>query len=1627
MNPRDQNNSNLGVGGDIPTPNNPKATLLEKLLVRLSIARDRLVDRNLRNRLISTNLNSSRTKNIRFSNSNSDLIFITLHANKQEMIFDSIEDGGEGKEIVSETLPMWAQTILRSPTGGEGKKVVSKTLSLIDTIPRFSSDELAVSSETGSSVDQPLRGTNVLLTKLEKISLQKKLKSIYFEAKECEEDQGVNILFVALGFVKWYEDDTSDIERYAPLVLLPVELIRDGAKDRFRLKPREEDLFTNISLKLWLKERNSIDLPDIPEIDPWSFKEYCEKVREAIKKESRWSVLEDESVLGFFSFNKFLLWRDLDPANWPEGKSLLDHPIIQKLLMPPLDAGEPDPPIISSDEFIDDHFTPQDLVYVVDADSSQTEAIQTVMAGKNMVIQGPPGTGKSQTITNIIAAAVAEGKKVLFIAEKMAALNVVHDRLTKVGLEVICLELHSRKATKSSVLKQLRDSVEFPVQPKVSDKAFTALAQSQEFLNTHSKSLNNPRDPWGMTAFEVMGGISKIHRQGLNIFNFDIPDALNYSKERLNDLSIRLIDLAERLKKSGVPCNHPWRMSGTGPLTPMDTERLRLELERLADLAKVAEGEFKSASKGINIESLDLSLFSATKLHALCRLSESLKSPPDLVGALLASDVLRKNAALIKSIALSIETYKPNKSEIAKSFIHGWEQQDLSSLRLRLASSGGSIFSIFSSTYRQSIATLRGLLSHPLPNGFKNRLDLLDRALALKASEAEISKFDLTVMTALGDLWRAEDSDETQLLLLADWYSLFEKLDQQELKLANKLVKNESAQLAIESMNSTLKNFYGLLDGVCVTLKIPTEPLKEKSFTELSKTVIDWLANLDRLNEWPVVRSNMNNLLAEMGQECYDKIYSGGIQADQLNSVVRACILEKIWQSISASDDYFSQIDSFKLDKELDVFRRADKDRLKIASKEILGSYSASKPSGANGEMGVIRQEMNKKRNNLPVRKLMEKAGRAIHELKPVFLMSPMSIAQFIAPGYLTFDLVLIDEASQVRPEDALGAIARARQVVVVGDAKQLPPTNFFNRLTDDSDYEESLDDEGSYILNDVESILGLCDGVFQSRSMLRWHYRSQHPGLIAVSNRNFYDGKLLLPPSVLRATYADGFGVSFIKSPDNGYIRGGSDGGRNILEAALIAKKTIAFAKANPDKSLGVAAFSVKQRDCIRDLIDAERLKHPETEPFFLESRHEPFFVKNLESIQGDERDVIFISVGYGRSADGRLTQTFGPLAAEGGERRLNVLISRAKERCTVFSSITSEDIKNVSGKIGVNVFKEFLQFAEKGYFDVPLNTEKGFDTDFEESVALFLEQHGYKVQPQVGMSGFLIDIGVIDPNNEAKYYCGIECDGATYHSSRSARDRDRLRQEILESRGWNIYRIWSTDWFHRRQAQEAKLLDYLVALTSGDGPLVKKTPIQYDQIEHVDIFEPAEEASSDSSIGVPYIEFDELVNSKLAPHMLRTYELSKIVEKILEVESPIHQEELARRVAKAFGLEKAGNRIQSATLKALRVISECESSGEFWKLKEGVKNQVRTRLDVISRTLLSAKYLPPEEILIGLHHLVKQSVQIEKYQLIQQTSKLFGFSRCGPDLRDAILLVIQNENGKSIMDNNGTISLIS
>jgi very-short-patch-repair endonuclease len=459
-------------------------------------------------------------------------------------------------------------------------------------------------------------------------------------------------------------------------------------------------------------------------------------------------------------------------------------------------------------------------------------------------------------------------------------------------------------------------------------------------------------------------------------------------------------------------------------------------------------------------------------------------------------------------------------------------------------------------------------------------------------------------------------------------------------------------------------------------------------------------------------------------------------------------------------------------------------------------------PVGRYTESGLINHEVGKQKRHLPVRQLVNRAGEALQALKPCFMMGPLSVAQYLKPGHITFDLIVMDEASQLKPEEALGAIARGKQVVIVGDSKQLPPTNFFNRIFTEDD---SSEDENIAAIEESESILDIASTLYQPIRRLRWHYRSRHSSLIAFSNKEFYDGNLVVFPS---PTFdSPTLGVKFEYVP-NGIF----ENQYNIIEAKCIVDSILNHMREHSEESLGVVALNAKQREFIENEFD-QRIKDDPFAQNYLNkcaSSLEPFFIKNLENVQGDERDVIFISVTYGRAPSGKLSQNFGPINKATGHRRLNVLFTRAKNRVVVFSSIDPDDLRTeASSPWGVRALKSYLAYAKTGILEQSKDTTRLPDSDFEIVVAKALRERGYEVVPQVGAAGYFIDIAVRHPKKAGAYILAIECDGATYHSGRSARDRDRLRQAVLENLGWKVHRIWSTDWFKNPNSEILKILN--------------------------------------------------------------------------------------------------------------------------------------------------------------------------------------------------------------------------
>jgi len=506
-----------------------------------------------------------------------------------------------------------------------------------------------------------------------------------------------------------------------------------------------------------------------------------------------------------------------------------------------------------------------------------------------------------------------------------------------------------------------------------------------------------------------------------------------------------------------------------------------------------------------------------------------------------------------------------------------------------------------------------------------------------------------------------------------------------------------------------------------------------------------------------------------------------------------------------------NQFNKLSHEELINKFKKLDIKLIEL-NKQFVASKASQRhfpPANSGGtiknftNLKLIQHEISKKKRHIPIRQFVKRAGKAIQALKPCFMMSPLSVAQYLPPNELDFDILIIDEASQLRPEEALGLIARTKQIVIVGDPKQLPPTSFFNYSNED-------ENENETILDNTESILDSCINLYNPIRRLKWHYRSKHESLITYSNKKFYDNDLIVFPSPTSIKNHE-LGVKYTYI-SNGIYHSGNSQRYNIIEAESLVKNIIEQMAIYPNKSLCIGTFNTSQRDLIQNLIDKEEKRNSIVRDYISkwENSSEPFFVKNLENLQGDERDVIFISTTYGPDKNTKkVMQRFGPINQDTGWRRLNVLITRAREKMHIFTSMKSDDIIiGENSSKGVIALKGFLKFLETGNSLNEIDiTNKGFDSPFEESVYQLLDDIGIKTIPQVGVAGYFIDLAV-KSNNSDDFILAIECDGATYHSSKSARDRDRLKDEVLKNLGWEVYRIWSVDWYKNRDNEISKLI---------------------------------------------------------------------------------------------------------------------------------------------------------------------------------------------------------------------------
>ena len=1637
---------------------------------KLEAARRELLDLTGRNRLLNTQRSNTRSSRLEIVDEKSQEVFRHLVGEGKAMSFlpgidPDEEPGGETEQDFSVPSPHEGEGNRRADEGATKESQTSQPVTetpeepLADFVAEHSPEPirpLALGQPDDDPAEKEQDGPaarhidDKLQTPLTSEKLQKRLLRMFYDARTYEEEQGVNILFLALGFLKWVEPDKSDKPRYAPLILVPVSLSRRSAGTKFRIRYDDEEIITNLSLAEKLKVDFNIELPQVSDdgLEPTT---YFDAVRTAVASEDRWQVLDDDIVLWFFSFSKFLMYRDLQSENWPAARQIDEHPLVESLLNSGFAS---QPPLCGEEAHVDELLDPAETVHVTDADSSQAIAVEEVRRGRNLVIQGPPGTGKSQTITNLIATAVHERKKVLFVAEKMAALEVVKQRLDSLGLGGMCLELHSHKASKKAVLMELGNTLSLGcTRVDGADEHAEEMRVLREELNRHSASLAEPLGVTGVSASWAIGELIQLQQLGVQPPKFRVEAAREWTPADTRKRVEMLTEVAEHLEAIGKPCEHLWCGIERESLLPTDRDRILAKIPAILN----SLNEFETAARGLE------SLVEPQKFHPSCYTAtmmvefvREILAGPKVDPEALANPAWTEDLSAIRGLVSVGLTGQKARADLDRKVAPVAWATNVASARVAIAAHGRSWFRIFNGSYRAAMATLRGILIGSPPRALEDRLALLDSILVVQQAEEEIEKASNHKIgtSAFGRVWNGVDSDWEQFQAFLDWacpetspdaetdsdveeisaeselppvdtgvrvYRTKEQVQAAILRglqarkrwnvprhypsrllATRRLVDRKDAQRKADRVQQAVASLLPLFTDLCEDLHLSpmrtfrvrgpehvfTSTIRDRltAWQQQPEQIFAWIAFWQRFRRLPDLGLNEFARQIEIGETGPDELL-------QQFSFARA---EELTRFAMEAHPHLMEFSGASHEQLIAKFAQLDMDGMLLARKKVARTHFEKMPtnSGNIGQVGIVRREIQKKRQHLPLRRLIGEAGRAVQAIKPVFMMSPTSIAQFLAPGQIEFDILVIDEASQVPPVDALGAVARSKQIVVVGDDKQLPPTRFFQKMADDGEEATSGDD---FQTADMESILSLCSAQNVSQRMLRWHYRSRHHSLISVSNREFYHNQLNVIPSPDHESEELGLRFRFIE--DGFFDSGGT--ATNQVEAEAVVAAVMLHAKENPRFTLGVGTFSVAQRNAILDELEVQRREHPELEEFFDADRYEPFFVKNLENIQGDERDVILISIGYAKDEEGKLRMNFGPLSNEGGERRLNVLITRARRRCEVFSSMRSDEIDLSRTKArGTAALKTFLHTAEQGVPARDFDDDSAMLPPLEIQIAEALSARGYEVDRRIGIAGLFVDLAIKDPDEEGRYLLGIECDGEDYHSARSARDRDRIHNNVLRRQGWDIHRVWTVDWLNRPTEQLDRLVMAAVEAKQNDRSESGETTTPPAGLERTD---GASVADVDAPLSVPYEEVAFKV--KGSPQDLSPGELAKTVARVLEIESPLHMDELYRSVGNVFSMKRTGDRSKAAILEAVELLVQQESvtlADPFVSLVNGeVQVRDRSALDSSSR---HPDMLPPAEIQKALVAILRDHFGVRRDELIVEAGRLFGFRSTSSVLKERL-----------------------
>lgn len=1406
------------------------------------------------------------------------------------------------------------------------------------------------------------------------------------------EESGANTLYLTLGTLRWIDPKNPESFKQAPIILIPVEIKRNSIISKFSIKFRDEDIQLNTTLIEFLLQEFQLNLSNLKnyledEEEEWSAQVIFNTIRKAIIQHKDW-VVEELIFLSNFNFKTQVIWKDIH-ENMGQ---LVSHPIINGLVNLQF----------TSDRSLERHTNAQahnyellEHISPITADSSQMEAIIAANEGKSFVLHGPPGTGKSQTITNIIANFLYHNKTVLFVASKKAALDVVHNRLVNIGLEHFTLELHSNKAKKSDVLQHFGKTLEqLKIQKDDSFQKQVQQYQQQRFQLDNILAALHKQQSCGMSIYELVNKLAQYDEENK-------PPHWSIPARKLQSLHPQLMDqwrnfmqefAHEPLLQTNITQHPLVQFSKINYYLGLEEEVQRIDTQKIIEL----ENHLDNIINVTNYQQIKNINELSKIIHLLALIKENAQIPIKLLDSKLSQQLPEYQAIIDHQLKQD-----KLKETIFKYFNNNILDLNILSIKTQWQAAQNSWF-LPKYFKTQKVSKILKSYAHyqPFPNQSIgdfieqiNQIHILEKTINNKHNQILIS--NISPYKIKDDTYKKlEESTAiiTQILETADSIGAQKHL----LQLAKDLEHDQTLTDLLPLLTDWIKaaniweNIQATVEQFASTFILTYPDARINTLVQNINIVQNNTSAIAPWYHYTQTRNKGNDLGLS---EIIETIEQQENNAVDNNKTFTYNLLNQLLQYYVQENVLLRTFSGKKMEQLMQQFQNLHVQLEEITKKVIYLSKLHQLPNTSfsgvdNSELTILQRAIRSRGRNWSIRNLFSKTPQIMPKLAPCILMSPISVAQYLDINLPKFDLVIFDEASQLPTAEAISAIGRGKQVIVVGDPKQMPPTSFFSKITNEEDLSE---------IDDLESIIDDTLSINTPSKYLLRHYRSQHESLIAYSNAAFYDHSLFTFPSVddLHSK------VSLIHVP--GYYDKGKTR-QNVFEAQAIVQEVqrLLTLPNGHEQSIGIVTFSQTQQQLIEDMLDELYAQYPEIE----HTAHKmvlPIFVKNLENVQGDERDIILFSIGYAADKDGQISMNFGPLNKNGGWRRLNVAITRAKHEMKIFATLRAEqiDISKTQAQ-GVLALKGFLEFANGLN---PIASSK-INTQQQSAVVLdignYIQNAGYQIQYAVGQSHFKIDIAIVHPKYKEQYILGISLDSPQFAAAGNATDRFIIIPQVLHGLRWNILPIWTLDWHYQKAQIQQHLLDYLHNLAQQKEFVPTYTPVLQTPIAP---FQPAALQAIAQELDVP--EQDEAV------HIYTHTELANITQtgaelflrsknkeivknqiiKIVHHEAPISSDFLQKKLMQLWRIARSGARIERYIH---QLINETNFYTEIygttlmiWRTEQQ-KNTWSIYRKPIEAEKRNVEDIAAEEIAVCLQQALRHHLNIDKesaYRYLQKT----------------------------------------